>query len=139
MNTSYSPEGKYTDIESHPGDLVSEIFAEPADPSTAKEAYLAFHRDFCARMIEVTQRKNADYTGSDPDPFANFRVVEKLGVCSVEVGFLVRMSDKFIRISNLADGRQAQVKDEAIDDTLHDLANYAALFAAYLASKRETK
>lgn len=120
-------------------DLVNEMVGSLGRMSTAKANYLLFHKTFCDRMIEVTQRKNADYTGSDPDPFANFRVVEKLGVCSTEVGFLVRMSDKFIRISNLADGRQAQVKDEAIDDTLHDLANYCALFAAYLNTKREKK
>lgn len=106
-----------------------------ANLGMSKEEYLEFHRAFCARMIEVTTAKNADYTGGDPDPFANFKMVEKMGVCSTETGFLTRMSDKFIRISNLID-REAQVKDESIADTLHDLANYCALFAAYLQSKR---
>jgi len=48
----------------------------------------------------------------------------------------VRMMDKMVRISNLADGREAAVLDEKLEDTLFDLANYAALFAGYLKSKQ---
>jgi hypothetical protein len=101
-----------------------------------KEEYFKFHDDFCNRMSSITRVKSQDYTGDSGDPFANFRVCEKLGVCSVETGFLVRMLDKMTRIANLADGRKAAVYDEKIEDSLHDLANYSALFAGYLKSKR---
>lgn len=104
-----------------------------------KHEYLAYHRDFCDRMVAINQRKSTDYCGDNPDPFANFRVVEKIGIASVEQGFLTRMSDKFVRIANLSDGRNAAVTDESIEDTLQDLANYCALFAGYLHSKRSGK
>lgn len=103
-----------------------------------KHEYFEFHREFCQKMIEVTKKKNKDYTGDSGDPFANFRVVDKLGICSVAQGFLVRMSDKFIRLVNLADGRETAVTDESLTDTLHDLANYCALFAGYLTSSKTT-
>lgn len=104
-----------------------------------KEEYFRFHEDFCRRMADVTRKKSRDYTGDSGDPFANFRVVEKLGICSTETGFLVRMLDKMTRIANLADGREAAVFDERIEDTLFDCANYAALFAGYLKSKQQAK
>jgi len=80
--------------------------------------------------IETAKRKNADYAGVG-DPFKNFKNVEVLGICSVEVGILTRMTDKMSRISNLIK-QEAQVKDESIKDTLQDLINYAAILKAYL-------
>jgi hypothetical protein len=102
-----------------------------------KESYFAFHADFCRRMEDITRRKNADYCGDNDDPFANFRLVEKLRIATTEQGFLTRMSDKLSRIASLI-GKEAQVKDESIADTLHDLANYCALFAGYLTSKKSS-
>lgn len=101
-----------------------------------KEEYFRFHDDFCERMSSITRAKSQDYVGDSGDPFANFKVCEKLGVCSTETGFLVRMLDKMTRIANLADGREAAVFDERIEDSLHDLSNYSALFAGYLKSKK---
>jgi len=43
------------------------------------------------------------------------------------VGLLVRMTDKLARACRLAQGQTAQVQDEALADTLMDLANYAVL------------
>lgn len=103
------------------------------------EEYFRFLDEFCKGMSSVSRKKNQDYTGDSGDPFANFRAVEKLGICSTETGFLVRMLDKLVRISNLADGRKEAVLDEKIEDTLHDLANYSALFAAYLKGKQLDK
>ncbi len=100
-----------------------------------KDEYFQFHADFCQRMQDVTRAKNHDYTGDSEDPFANFTLAERLGACSTEQGFVVRISDKLSRIASLID-KTAQVKDESIADTLHDLANYCALFAGYLESKR---
>ena len=79
---------------------------------------------------EISRAKNADYAQTD-DPFANFRQVEHLGLCSVAEGILVRLSDKFTRISNLLN-REAQVKDEAIGDTIKDAINYLAILGAWL-------
>ena len=80
-------------------------------------------------MYSIMEKKNADYAKSDP--FWNFKLVESLWITSVEKGILVRMADKMSRISTLID-QEAQVKDEAIEDTLQDLANYAIILKIYL-------
>lgn len=89
-------------------------------------------------MEETMVRKNHDYSGGDREvnPFKNFELVEQLGVTSVEQGFLVRMCDKLSRITSLIDN-EAKVSDEAIEDTLVDLANYAIIMSLYVKSKRE--
>jgi hypothetical protein len=106
-----------------------------------KSEYLEFHREMCDKMIEITKRKNADYAGSGDDPFANFRqvgsIVQVKGV--IEIGFVTRMSDKFARIGSFISNGELQVKDESVDDTLLDLANYCILFMGYLESERHTK
>ena len=40
---------------------------------------------------------------------------------------LVRISDKFNRLENLLMGNDAKVKDERVEDTLLDLANYCIM------------
>jgi len=79
--------------------------------------------------LSTARKKNADYSKAE-DPFANFKNVEALGICSVETGILTRMTDKMARISNLIK-QEAQVKDESIFDTLEDLINYTAILKAY--------
>lgn len=101
-----------------------------------KQEYFDFHDDFCRKMIEITRAKNADYTGESADPFANFSRVEALGICSTETGFLTRMTDKFSRISAFVAQGVLQVKDESIEDTLMDLANYSILLAGYIKSRK---
>lgn len=103
----------------------------------SKEEYLQYHKDMCQRMVEITATKNADYTGTNTDPFANFSKVDVMGICSVEQGFLVRMSDKISRIISFVQKGVLLVKDESIEDTLIDLANYCILFAGYIKSKKE--
>jgi hypothetical protein len=100
----------------------------------------AFHehmRATFAKCLEISKAKNADYAGSS-DPFANFRQVKHLGLCSVSTGILVRLSDKFTRISNLlaGDGRSPEVKDESIDDTIDDAINYLAILKAWREDER---
>ena len=65
---------------------------------------------------------------------ASCRVVRVLVFCGIGIelgvepwkGILVRMSDKWARIVQLST-KEAAVKDETIEDTLLDLANYALL------------
>jgi len=84
------------------------------------------------QMVETMKKKNADYAGSSGESaFSNFQHVEGLGIATTEQGFLTRMTDKLCRISNLTKA-ETQVKDESIQDTLLDLANYSLLLAAYL-------
>lgn len=101
-----------------------------------KNEYIQFHKDFCQKMVEITERKNADYAGAGDDPFNNFRqiggLVQTQDLDIVAVGFLTRMSDKFSRIGSFITNGELKVKDESVEDTLLDLANYSALFAGYL-------
>lgn len=100
-----------------------------------QQQYLEFHRQCCDKMIKITEAKNSDYAGGD-DAFANFTGVEKLGFASTEQGFLTRMYDKFSRISSFVSKGELMVKDESVEDTLLDLANYSILFMGYIESKR---
>ena len=90
--------------------------------------------------IETVKKKNADYANTN-DPFQNFRMVENTGLCTLEKGILVRITDKIQRITNILGNknRQTQVKDETITDTLSDLRNYATILQAYIEQKTELK
>lgn len=97
---------------------------------------LAFFDDTMGKMRKIMEAKNSDYAGqTDLDPFANFTRVEVLGICKTEVGFLTRMTDKLCRIATFVKSGDLKVKDEAVTDTLLDLANYSILMAAYIKSR----
>lgn len=97
---------------------------------------MEFHKAMCDKMVEITKAKNADYTGAGDDPFANFKIVQTFGCVNVEQGFFTRMCDKMSRISSFIEKGTLQVKDESVEDTLLDIANYAILFRGYLESKK---
>lgn len=100
-----------------------------------KEEYFKFAEQFFHNCLEISKKKNADYTGGSPDPFANFTSTERLGI-STEKGFITRMNDKMMRLAAYAEGHQMQVSDESVLDTLSDLCNYSALLAGYIKSKQ---
>ena len=100
--------------------------------------YLEFHRKQCDRMIKITEAKNRDYAGAG-NAFANFTGVEAFGFATTEQGFLTRMYDKFSRVSNFVKNGELMVKDESVEDTLLDLANYSILFMGYIQSKKKEK
>ncbi len=68
-------------------------------------------------MHNIYLAKNADYGSSFSETF------QKLGLISA----VTRLSDKMNRLMSLAIKNDAQVKDEKIEDTLLDMANYAIL------------
>ena len=100
--------------------------------------YLEFHKRFCEKMFEISKQKNADYSGQsdNDDPFSNFRIVEKIGICAAEIGFLTRISDKLSRIATFCKKGELLVKDESVTDTLQDCANYLILLAGFLEDKK---
>lgn len=106
------------------------------DKTTARERLLKYVETRTARMLEICKAKNADYGGSSDDPFANFARVEALGICKAEVGFLTRITDKLARITTFVSKGALQVKDESVEDTCLDAANYFLLLGAYIAEKR---
>jgi hypothetical protein len=104
-----------------------------------KQEYLKFHEAACRKMVEITKRKNADYTGGSDDPFSNFRQIGGLvqSEAVIEIGFLTRMSDKMSRIGSFVANGKLEVMDESVDDTLLDLANYSILMLGFLTEKRQ--
>lgn len=74
-------------------------------------------------IAELHSRKNHDYARSDA-PLSNFHKAEALGVEAWR-GVLVRMSDKWSRLEQLAGGKTP--KNESMRDTLIDLAVYALI------------
>lgn len=103
-----------------------------------KEEYMNFHKECCDKMVTITKAKNSDYTGNSLDPFSNFSRVNALEICTTEQGFLVRMTDKLCRINSFVQKGFLLVKDESVEDTLLDLANYCILLAGYFRSKRSS-
>jgi len=80
------------------------------------------------KMAEVHSAKNHDYAMGG-DPLSNFKLAGAFGVPPF-VGVMVRMSDKWSRLISLIQKGRAgnpEVKEESIEDTLLDLANYALL------------
>lgn len=77
------------------------------------------------RQAELLLQKGHDYSGTE-DSYANLRSSSALGI-SPWRGVLLRMSDKFSRLCNFSCQGILKVKDESVEDTLLDLANYSLL------------
>lgn len=101
-----------------------------------QQEHLALLEKKLNQLLATAKAKNSDYCASSADAFQNFKYTEILGLCSAETGILVRMSDKMSRIASLLK-KEAQVKDESIQDTLHDLALYSLLLSNFLEAKNE--
>uniref|UniRef100_A0A6C0AZG7 Nucleotide modification associated domain-containing protein n=1 Tax=viral metagenome TaxID=1070528 RepID=A0A6C0AZG7_9ZZZZ len=78
-------------------------------------------KDIQKNALELFERKNADYG----DAFAKYGLV----------GVLMRIEDKIQRCLSITKSGIQLVNDEALEDTLLDLHNYAAMG---LMLKRET-
>ena len=85
-------------------------------------------KDIVDEMYDIYIAKNSDYGSSVSDTYKDFGLVS----------FLVRMQDKMNRLKTL-NNKESLVKDEKIEDTLLDLANYSilALIELRLDSRKE--
>jgi|TARA_R100000479_G_scaffold174872_2_gene124359 hypothetical protein len=102
-----------------------------------QKGYLDYHKEMCDKARDLSFKKNCDYAGKQgKDPFANFNRCHQLGICSTEKGFLVRLTDKFSRLSTFCSGGTFEVADESFEDTCLDIINYVCLMAAYVKDKR---
>lgn len=90
------------------------------------------------KCIAVLKKKNADYSASDSNPFRNFEAVEHFAITDTKAGIMVRMTDKFTRITNLLK-KDPSVVEESLQDSLEDLINYAAILHARVAHEKLTK
>ena len=90
---------------------------EPDDLKLHIEPKVERHCAICQKLNQVYKAKNHDYGDSFGDTY------KKLGIISA----VTRLSDKMNRLMSLAVSHEAQVKDEKIEDTLLDMANYAIM------------
>lgn len=81
------------------------------------EPKVARHYAICQKLNQIYKAKNHDYGDSFGDTY------KKLGIISA----VTRLSDKMNRLVSLAVKYDVQVKDEKIEDTLLDMANYAIM------------
>lgn len=82
-------------------------------------------RDITNSMIQTYQAKNQDYGNSFEKSLYKFGLVASI----------IWLSDKMNRIESLSQ-KKARVKDESIEDTLLDLANYAIMTVIWLRKNR---
>lgn len=86
-----------------------------------------YHGEICDKIKKLYADKNHDYGDSVNDTFNKFGID----------AFLVRMYDKINRVYSLTrDNKEAKVKDEKVEDTLMDLANYAIISLVELENAR---
>ncbi len=88
---------------------------------------IELYQQIVGEMEQLYIEKNSDYGNSVGDTFDRYGLVS----------FLVRMEDKLNRLRSLNQKQDAAVKDEKIEDTLQDLANYAILALIELKLKKE--
>ena len=77
-------------------------------------------------LYETYCKKNRDY-GNSFDQSLN-----KFG----EIAALIRISDKYNRLCSLITNKEQEVKDESIDDTILDMANYLIMWQMYRKNKK---
>lgn len=104
-------------------DLTGTEYTDEGEAVGGSPEYLKLLAD----MRQLHINKNAGYAGvGNVDPWANFRMSEAFGV-EPFLGVLTRMSDKYIRITNLVKDPSNEKVGESLDDTLMDLAAYALI------------
>ena len=74
------------------------------------------HASICEELNEIYARKNHDYGDSFGKGYAEYGMVMAV----------IRLEDKLNRLKSLIKA-ESLVKDESINDTLMDLANYAIM------------
>jgi hypothetical protein len=82
-------------------------------------------RALLTKMWNIRQAKRVDYNAGAMN---NFELTSNLLGIPSHVGILVRMSDKLSRLGSFHQKGYNMVKDESIEDTLLDLANYSLLY-----------
>lgn len=78
---------------------------------------MASFNEILDNMKRVHEAKNKDYGNSFSDNFKDWGVVSAI----------IRLDDKMRRLKSLYKNGGNEVKDEAMEDTLLDLANYAVM------------
>lgn len=75
------------------------------------------HLELCDQLNDIYIAKNKDYGDSFGKSYQEYGLTM---AC-------IRLEDKLNRLKALSKNKEQQVKDESIEDTLLDLANYAIM------------
>ena len=107
--------------------FMDKIMERNNKPETLKELtepldLINQHKRICERLNKVYADKNHDYGNSFGATY------EKYG----DISALVRISDKMNRIEQLVQTGEQKVKDEALEDSILDMANYLIMWAMEL-------
>ena len=84
--------------------------------------------DITKDMTELYERKNKDYGNSFDKTLNEFGIVAGL----------IRLNDKMNRVNSIYN-KDISVKDESLEDTLIDLANYAVMTLMWINNKNELR
>jgi hypothetical protein len=84
----------------------------------------------CNELIELHQKKNADYGDAYSDAY------QKIGN-GYAVGLLYNKVNRLISL--LCDDKEQHVNDEPVDDTIKDLASYAIMLKMERDKKRRAE
>jgi hypothetical protein len=79
-------------------------------------------------MHEIHEGKNSDYS-DDSNPYSNFEGTAELTGLTTEQVFHVQLGNKMERLRQLMSGKEPN--HESLDDTILDLAVYAALWGSW--------
>ena len=105
------------DIEVNAKETLQKTLDKVKEP--VENEFMEEYKKIVTETMELCVQKNKDYGSSVEDTF------EKFG----DISYLVRITDKYNRICSLLNG-EGEVKDESIDDTIRDMANYSFLWLA---------
>jgi len=112
----YVPEGRQVCIACMKKQKVILVNEAEGEIKLIKLGKVELHSGICETLNDIYERKNHDYG----DSFAKLRN-------ELPNAILVRIYDKYSRLKTLMQGADQKVKDESIDDTLMDLANYCIM------------
>lgn len=83
---------------------------------TEVDVKVELHREICEEIHDLYEIKNHDYGDSFGKGFREYGLIMPV----------IRLEDKLNRLKQLVNG-EGLVKDESVEDTLMDLANYAIM------------
>ena len=93
-------------------ELINNTKIKPLEDSKIEK-----HKLICEKLNKLYEAKNTDYSDSFGKSYKEYGLTMPC----------IRLEDKLNRLKSLNFSRSIKVKDESIEDTLMDLANYAIM------------
>lgn len=85
------------------------------------------HEEICKQLNKIYESKNNDYGDSFVKSYKEYGMTMPC----------IRLEDKLNRLKALNKSEEQHVKDESIEDTLLDLANYAVMTVIEMRNSKE--